>query len=190
MDSSWTRRELPRPRRDADGRRRTNVDELRLERPLAVEDLDAIVGAIADIDEPLASTAIVCGTLNWPGPEPREPHDFRYLPLRSNLAMREHCRTVGDVDIAAGIPRHIGRAMKLSPGTPVPCGAGGAVTSAAGGGGAGGGAGGGTESPPACGPSSSGPRPSGSNLITMFEPSSTTQMLSSRSTHGVRERKP
>src|SRR5262245_21124027 len=40
-------------RRDAGRRRRTDGDELRLERALGVEHLDAIVATVADVDEPL-----------------------------------------------------------------------------------------------------------------------------------------
>ena len=44
---------MPRPWRDADRRRRAYVEDLRLERALAVEDLDSLVPAVGDVDIPL-----------------------------------------------------------------------------------------------------------------------------------------
>ena len=65
-------------RRNADGRRRADAGDGRPQRlTVVVENLDALVIQIGDVDVTLPSTAIELGMSNWPSP----------LPLESQVVM-------------------------------------------------------------------------------------------------------
>ena len=74
---------------DADGRWRADVDELRLEVAVVVEHLDAVVGAVADVDQPLGVHRECVRDVELPRRRAGDPHDLRKRPFLSNLAMRE-----------------------------------------------------------------------------------------------------
>ncbi len=83
----------------------------RLELAVAVEDLDALVAGIGDVDIALrVDTAIAFTPRNWPGPGAGRS------PLRDELAVLVElgdavvgADAVGDVDVAGLVPRHVGR---------------------------------------------------------------------------------
>jgi hypothetical protein len=56
---------------------------------------------------PPASTAMLCGVWNCPGPAPRSPQDFSQLPSLSTVA-------VADIGIAGRVPGHVGHLAKIS----------------------------------------------------------------------------
>src|SRR5579863_3658761 len=114
----------------------------------------------------LASTTIECGVLNWPGADPLPPQDLIKTPFLSNFATLDGTEPSATKISPAESQATSEGPVKVSPGKPLP--------------------------PPASGfggrtglltasgflPMVITTRPSGSNLMTMFEPSSTTQMLS------------
>src|SRR3984893_6390281 len=110
---------------------------------------------------------IECGVLNWPGADPLVPQDLRKTPFLSNFAILEFLEpSATKISPAASQATSDGPA-KLSPGTPAPLpGAGGGSTRA------------GLSTASGFLPMVIKTRPSGSNLMIMLEPSSTTQMLS------------
>src|SRR5213594_3181106 len=63
---------------------RPDVEEL----AVLVEDLNAVVGAIGDVDARLRSLVTEWGVLNGPGPVPGVPHAIRYFPFLSNFTTR------------------------------------------------------------------------------------------------------
>src|ERR1700680_2489785 len=110
-----------------------------------------------------ASTTIECGVLNWPGAAPLPPQVLTKTPFLSNFATLEGTDPSATKISPAESQATSEGPVKLSPGKPAP--------------------------PPASGfggrtglliasgflPKVITTRPSGSNLMTMFEPSSTTQ---------------
>src|SRR5260370_1163313 len=107
------------------------------------------------------------GTSNWPGSVPLTPHDLMNTPFLSNLAMREFREPSATKISPAASQATSEGPLKLSPGTPAPLpGAGGASAR------------GGLLTASGFLPMVISTRPSGSNLMIMLEPSSTTQILS------------
>src|SRR2546429_5872098 len=111
-----------------------------------------------------------CGVLNWPGAVPLEPQDFMNFPFLSNFATLElPYPSETKILPAASQATSVGR-LKLSPATPAPVAAPPPPASRAG-----------TGTDSGFLPIVIKILPSGLNLTTMFDPSSTTQMLSCRS---------
>src|SRR5262245_14315300 len=104
---------LLRARRDADRRWRTDVDILRLEIPVAVEDLNPIVASVADVDEALRIDRhrVRDIELAWRGAA-RSP-GLDVLAVLVELGDARVAIAVGDVDVAGRIPGDIGRPIEV-----------------------------------------------------------------------------
>src|SRR5262245_42023225 len=104
---------LPRSLGDADGARRADVEELRLEIAIGVEHLDAPVARVGNVDEALRvdrdAAWLAELTVRGPGLAPRSDELPVLVELRHAVVVAE---PVGDVDIAGGIPRDIGRTVE------------------------------------------------------------------------------
>src|ERR1700692_4030416 len=110
------------------------------------------------------SATIECGVLNCPGASPLPPQVLRNAPFLSNLATLEGAEPSATKISPAASQATSDGPLKLSPGNPAPPAAAGDAA-------------GRTGFSIASGflPSVITTRPSGSNLTTIFEPSSTTQ---------------
>src|SRR5262245_39708382 len=99
--------------RDADGARRADVEELRLEVAVGVEHLDAPVACVSNVDEALRvyrdAARLAELTVRGPGLSPRSNELPVLVELRHAVVVAE---SVGDVDVAGGVPRDIGRTIE------------------------------------------------------------------------------
>lgn len=64
------------------------VVPLRLETPIVVENLDAMVFPVGDIDPSIRIAGNVVRKIDCPGPEPGSPHDMIRFPSGAYLWMR------------------------------------------------------------------------------------------------------
>src|SRR5262245_45876610 len=104
---------LPRTLRDADGARRTDVEELRLEIAIGVEHLDAPVARVGDVDETLCvyrdAARLTELAIRGPGLSPRPDELPVLVELRDAVVVAE---AVGNIEIACRIPRNVGRTVE------------------------------------------------------------------------------
>ena len=160
---------LMRARRDADRPRVADVVVDRLDVQVVVEDLDARVAAIADVDVSLRIHRHRVRQVELPGLVAARARLLDEPAVLVELHDARVAVAVGDEDVAGRVPADVGRPAEhivlrrrrrrcRQPARRCPSTASGRR------------------------PSTITTRPSGLNLMTMFVPSSTAQMLSSRST--------
>src|SRR5579862_1374675 len=98
-----------RPRRDANRRWRPNLLDLRLEVPIAVENLNSPVPAVGDVHTTLLIHRDSEQRIELPLPRPFRPPGPDELAVLIELRDSGVAVSIGHVNVPRGIPSHVGR---------------------------------------------------------------------------------
>src|SRR5262249_18741035 len=103
---------LPRSRRDADGARRTDVQEAPFEVAIAVKHLNTPVAGVGDVDETLRIDGDAARLAELTGSRAGLPPGADKLSVLVEFRDARVAQTVGNVDIAGCVPGHISRSVE------------------------------------------------------------------------------